>query len=245
MPYAGIVANSVDDSVGEILIYGNITDVKWEDTDVTPKEFKDEMDKLNDKKIINLYINSGGGGVFPGMAIYNILQRTKAETFAYVDGLAASIASVILQGAKNRIISKTSWAMIHNAMTIVWGNAKEMRRTADVLDKIEVGILEAYMGRTGMKKEELQAMMDAETWMTGEEAVAFGFADQLVESKDYLNCLMDDGSALINGQTFDLNKFRAFPKDQIPKKKPENKVTVPNYRDYEAQIALNTNISKF
>jgi ATP-dependent Clp protease, protease subunit len=242
MPY-GITTNSVDVVTGEILIYGDIVDAKWLDTDVTPKDFKDEMDKLNDKKIINVYINSGGGGVFPGMAIHNILKRAKAETFAFVDGIAASIASVILQGAKNRIVTKGSMVMIHNPSSVAWGDAGVLRKTADALDKVKEAIVSAYSDRTKMKEVELRAMMDEETWMTGEEAVTFGFADTLTDGKEYTNCIDLDGTAIFNGQKIDISKFRSFPKNSLPMKKVESNtqemiVAAPTYTDIEAQLQI-------
>jgi len=244
MPYGFDVVDKGED-VGEVLIYGAIADEKWYDTDVTPKDFKDEMDKLKGKKTINVFINSGGGGVFPGLAIHNILKRSQATVVGFVDGIAASIASVILQGCKKRVVTKDSLVMIHNPAAAVWGDAEDMRKAADALDKCKDSIVSTYKERVDTSEEEIRSMMDAETWMTGEEAVAFGFADVLEEGKGYTASLGENGKAIINGKEVEIGKFSAFPTDKLPKKvekTSENKPEiVVNFSIFEAQIALNSN----
>jgi ATP-dependent Clp endopeptidase proteolytic subunit ClpP len=242
MPYGIEVENKTEDEA-EVTIYGYITDQKWYDEDVTPADFKKTMDKLKNKKTVRVLINSGGGGVFAGLAIHNILKNHPANTIGVVQGIAASTASWILQACKNRIVPKNGFVMIHNPMSGAWGDAGELRKTADFLDKVKDSIVINYAERTKVKESEIRSMMDEETWMTGEEAVVFGFADQIDESTA-LNCISDGQKVTVNGQEIDVSKYRAFPKieNRTPKAEPE-KVEPIDYSRYENQILVNTNVS--
>lgn len=213
MPY-GIEIVNKDEDTADLLIYGYITDEKWYDEDVTPKEFKRELDKLKNKKSVNVRINSGGGGVFAGMAIYNMLKTFKGETNGIVDGIAASIASVILQGCKNRIVPKNGLVMIHNPSSVAIGDANAFRKEAEILDKVKDAIIATYTERSSLKENKIKKMMDDETWMTGEEAVSMGFADKVEELSNVKACLQD-GKMLVNGQEFDEKRYKSFPKDRI------------------------------
>lgn len=218
MPYGIEVINKAGDEA-DVTIYGYIADEKWYDEDVTPKDFKETMDKLKGMKKVNVLINSGGGGVFAGHAIYNIIKAHPAETVGHVQGIAASIASVILQGCKTRIVPKNGMVMIHNPATWVAGDAAEMRKTADFLDKIKDSIVATYADRTKVNEKEIRAMMDDETWMTGEDAVVFGFADELDE-KSAVNSVFQDGRPVINGQAIDPKLYRAFPAQLVKNETP-------------------------
>jgi ATP-dependent Clp protease protease subunit len=207
-----------DEDVGEITIYGIIQDRDFyqDGSIITPKFMKDELDKFKNKKRINVFFNSGGGGIFAGNTIYSNLVRHKAETWGYVDGVAASIASLVLQGCQNRVVTENSLIMIHDPIVGMMGyiDAKGCRKLADELDKCKDVIVPAYINRSHMKEEEIRAMMEAETWMTGEEAVEFGFADTLEKGKDFQNCIKD-GELFINGQMIDPSIYKAFPKSSI------------------------------
>lgn len=209
------IQNKKDDNeTGEVYLYGVITDEKWFDEDVTPTWFKDQIAKLKNLKNINLYINSPGGGVFAGMAIYNIINRLTADITAYIDGLAASIASVVAMAADKIIMPKNALMMIHNPMGCACGYAEDLRKEADLLDRVKVSIMSTYQDRTKKDEKKISAMMDAETWMTGEEAVKNGFADVLEEKKDIKACLTDK-KLVINGLEVDINAFKTFPKDRF------------------------------
>lgn len=242
MPYGFEIVDKTPD-VGEIVIYGAIADEKWFNSDVTPKEFKAEMDKLKDKKAINVYINSTGGGVWAGLAIHNILKRSTADTTAYVDGIAASIASVIMQGCKTRVVTKDSLVMIHKpAAGVGYANADELRRYAEVLDKCEDQIVSTYLERVSSAEADVRAMMGKETWMGGEEAVNLGFADLLTEGTHAENCLRPDGVAIINGRELDTKVFKAFPADKLPKKQEKPAEKPVDLSAFEAQIVHNRNL---
>ncbi len=139
--------------------------------DKAPSDVQDFLDQLDGVKKINVHINSGGGSVFGGIAIYNILKRYDAEITVYVEGLAASIASVIAMAGDRIVIPRNAQMMIHKPSSIVWGDANEMRKEADVLDGCQKVILNTYMrhAREGVTEEQINGLIDAETWKTGEE----------------------------------------------------------------------------
>ena len=147
---------------------------------VSAQSFVEEIKEYENKELA-IHINSLGGEVFEGMAIYSIIQRRKAKTTVYIEGIAASIASVIALAADEVIMSENSLLMIHNAWGGSSGDAKEMRKQADVLDKISNEIAEIYVKKTHLPYNEIERMMSEETWLTAEEAVALGFVDSISE----------------------------------------------------------------
>lgn len=144
---------------------------KYYPDDKAPSDVQDFLDQLDGVKKINVHINSGGGSVFGGIAIYNILKRYDAEITVYVEGLAASIASVIAMAGDRIVIPRNAQMMIHKPSSIVWGDADEMRKEADVLDGCQKVILNTYMrhAREGVTEEQINGLIDAETWKTGED----------------------------------------------------------------------------
>lgn len=144
---------------------------KYYPEDKAPKDVQDFLDQLDGVSKINVHINSGGGSVFGGIAIYNILKRHKAEITVYVEGVAASIASVIAMAGDKIIIPANAQMMIHKPSSITWGNADDMRKEADILDGCQKVILNTYMQHTkeGVTPEQINALIDAETWKNGEE----------------------------------------------------------------------------
>ncbi|MBJ6745211.1 Clp protease ClpP [Streptococcus sp. 121] len=132
-------------------------------------------------------INSGGGAVFAGSEIFTKLKAYEGKVTARVVGLAASAASVILMGADEVEISPTAQIMIHNAWSYVEGDADEMEAHASVLRGINKSIQSAYIAKTGLSEEELKDYMDAETWLTADEAVELGFADKVMFAEEQTN----------------------------------------------------------
>lgn len=132
-----------------------------------------------------LHINSGGGSVFEGIAIYNFLKTRNVTV--YVDGLAASIASVIAMAGKKIYMYKSTMMMIHNPVILTAGDSEEIKKTAGTLDQVKKAIVEAYAEKSGNKKTDIEALMDDETWMTADEAVKKGFADEVVKLKTVKN----------------------------------------------------------
>ena len=170
------------DGAAEIYIYGDIGD-DWYGG-VTDVEFAKELAALGDVDQIDVRINSAGGSVFQGFAIYSLLRAHKAEITVHVDGLAASIASVIAMAGDTVRLSDRAMMMIHNPWTITVGGAEQLRKDADLLDKLAGQIAGAYLDRVTIDADAVTAAMDAETWYTAAEAVEIGLADEtFAESK--------------------------------------------------------------
>lgn len=157
--------------------------------------------------------------MFAGQAIYSILKRHTAKKIVYVDGLAASSASLIAMAGDVVRMPVNAMMMIHNPWTIARGDSQAFRKLADDLDKIREAMIAAYQAKSGLSSEELTAIMDAETWFTAQEAVEKGFADEIEAAKQVAASL--DGRFLtVNGQKFDLGRFKNPPKEAfLPKVK--------------------------
>lgn len=155
-------------------------------SETSAKHFKEELDKLGNVSQINVYINSKGGDVGEGIGIYSQLMRHKAHKTAYIDGYACSIASVIPMACDEVVISPPATMMIHPAWSIAMGNAKQLRKVADDLDKITESTKQAYLHKSGGKinNAKLTALMEAETWLTAEECIKYGFADRLLDEAE-------------------------------------------------------------
>lgn len=165
-------------NAAEVLIYDEIG--LW---GVSAKDFVDEINEL-DVAHIDLRLNTPGGSVFDGNAIYNALKRHPASVTTHIDGLAASMGSVIALAGDEVRMAENALYMIHNPWTLAMGDAAEFRATATILDKLRDGIVTTYVQKTGKEPSELFAAMDAETWFTAEEAKAFGFVDEISGRKD-------------------------------------------------------------
>jgi ATP-dependent protease ClpP protease subunit len=150
---------------------------------VTVGDFKKELDAVKDAKAITLYLNSVGGDVFAAKAIYSLLAPMKERITVRTLGLAASAAAAIALVGKTHIMSEGAYFMIHNAWTFMLGNAAELRKTAGLLDAIDGDNAAIYQARSNKTIDEIKAMMAAETWLTAEEAVAMGFADEVEEAE--------------------------------------------------------------
>ncbi len=197
-------------AAGEVFIYGYIVGTKWFDDDVAPKALKDEIDALGDIETLYVRINSPGGSVFAGNAIYNILRRVDAEIIATIDGLAASAASVIAMAADKVVIAKNAQFMIHDPWTFAVGNSTELRKAADVLDTIQKGFVAVYKEKTGLSEDEIKNMLAEDTWMDAEEAKEKGFVDEIDGALEVAASLVGD-KLVVNGQEFDASIFGVLP----------------------------------
>ena len=165
-----------------INIYGDITSLPWFEGDVSANSLSKQLETLGDVSEISVYINSYGGEVAEGLAIYNALKRHKAKIKTYCDGFACSIASVIFMAGDERIMNESSLLMIHNAWNLAQGNAEQLRKQADDLDKINQGAINAYKSNSTLSEEEIKSLMDAESWILPEEAIEYGFATAIENS---------------------------------------------------------------
>lgn len=185
--------NKKTQNKGEIYIYGDIVSSKWDETDVTAVDFKNELNQLGDVSEIDVHINSAGGNVFEGHAIYNMLKMHKAKVNIYVDALAASIASVIAMSGDTIFMHKNSFMMIHNSWIMTLGNSKDLRQTADLLDKTDQSSNNAYLDKaTNLSEEELKQLLEAETWLTADEALEKGLADEILGASEIAASISKD-----------------------------------------------------
>lgn len=171
-----------NNDVAELYIYGDITSFKFFEDDVTAKNIIDEIKAIT-ASTINVYISSYGGEVQAGLAIYNALKRHSAKVRTICDGFACSIASVIFMAGEERIMNDSSLLMIHNAWSYCEGNAKELRKQADDLEKITQASIAAYKAHSTLSEEEIAEMMDNESWILPDEALAYGFATAIEKTK--------------------------------------------------------------
>jgi ATP-dependent Clp endopeptidase proteolytic subunit ClpP len=171
---------------GELYVYGDIVSEKWFEGDVAPADVVNLLNEMASLQVsdIDVYVNSMGGSVFAGTAIYSALKRHPAAINVQVDGIAASIASVIAMAGDLISIADAGMIMVHSPWSVAMGNAAELRKQADVLDQVEVSMREAYINRTGIDEKQLAQMLADETWMTAKEAVELGFADEIVQVTD-------------------------------------------------------------
>jgi ATP-dependent Clp protease protease subunit len=233
--------NATKDKPAELALYGPISSESWWGDEVTPKQFKEDLDALGDVDELSVYINSDGGDVFAGQAIHSMLRRHKAKITVYVDGLAASIASVVAMAGDVIRMPRNAMMMIHNPWTIALGNAEDFRKMAEDLDKIRESIITTYQDKSGMDKDKIVELMDAETWLTAEEAVEYGLADELEETKAVAASL-DSGALVVNGQRMDLSRYKHPPQLAPEAHEPEAKQADNGLLSLcEHQIQINKN----
>ncbi|HAT2830157.1 TPA: Clp protease ClpP [Klebsiella oxytoca] len=156
---------------------------------VTAKSFVTELKALGDLSHIDLHINSPGGEVFEGIAIYNALKTTGAAITVHIDGVAASMASILAMVGNPVIMPENTMMMIHKPWGFAGGDANDLRDYANLLDQLETVMIPAYCNKTGKTEEEIAAMLADETWLTAAECVALGFADQTIPALIAMNCI--------------------------------------------------------
>jgi len=158
---------------------GTIAEESWFDDDVTPQLFKDEL--MADSGDITVWINSPGGDCVAAAQIYNMLMDYPGNVTVKIDGIAASAASVIAMAGTKVLMSPVSMLMIHNPMTVAFGDSGEMQKAIEMLGSVKDSIINAYEIKTGLSRAKLSHLMDAETWMDANKAVELGFADEIMK----------------------------------------------------------------
>ena len=170
------------DKTAEIVIYDEIGRSWWGEDTVSAKQFLDDLNALGDDVTkITLRVNSPGGDVFDGVAIHNAVKNHKATVTAHVDGIAASAASFIVMAADKIVMPSNSFMLIHGASGISWGNADDMRATADDLDRIDKSLTATYVARAGSTTAKVKALMKEDRLMDAGEAKDWGFTDEVTE----------------------------------------------------------------
>jgi ATP-dependent protease ClpP protease subunit len=211
------IENKKSDDVATIRIHDAIG--MWA---VTAQDFVRELNAI-EASTIHLHINSPGGDVFDGLTIYNALREHPAKVIVHVDALAASIASIIALAGDEVLMAKGSMYMIHNPFSVVIGDARDMRKMADTLEKIGGSLGGIYTDATGMSTEEVQVLMDDETWLTAQETVDMGFATRV----------KDEPSAKAS---FDLSVFNKVPAELVAQQNEPSEPEPKTIRDAERAL---------
>lgn len=188
-------------AAADVEIYAPIGE-NWYGDGLTAKRFRDDLKALGNVSEITVRINSPGGEVFDGFSIYNALKEHPAKVTVYIDGLAASIASVIAMAGDAVYMGDGAMFMVHSPWTIAMGDAGDMRQTADMLDKISVGLVDAYVAGTEQPRDVVEGWMAGETWFTRDEAIAAGLADGPTTTAA--------PAALLDRQALARERFHAF-----------------------------------
>lgn len=184
------IRQQADPSTLDLYIYGDVEPDGydfWTDeavrSETSANTFRAELDARPDVSQINIYINSYGGSVFEGTAIYNQLKRHPAHKTVYIDGFACSVASIIAMVGDEIVMPRNALMMVHNMWMCAQGNAAELRKAADDLDKINEAGRAAYLEKAGDKltPEMIAELEDGETWLTAEECISYGLADRYAD----------------------------------------------------------------
>ena len=217
-----ITENEEEDSA-EITMYGEVVKDRprgfWtgkEDTRlyIVLNEFLGDLDKVKNRSKVTVRINSPGGDLYAGLAIMNRLSELKGEVVTIVDGLAASAASIIMQGGKTRKMHKGSMVMVHGASLFLYGsyNKVKLDEASKQLNAANKAALEAYVQRTGLEKDEVEKLIAKTEWMTGQEAVDKGFADELIDTGSVTMSISEDKAyMMVNGVMIPTMGFETLP----------------------------------
>ena len=201
---------------------GTIAEESWFDDDVTPQLFKEEL--MAGSGDITVWINSPGGDCVAAAQIYNMLMDYPGNVTVKVDGIAASAASVIAMAGTTVLMSPVSMRMIHNPMTIAFGDSAEMQKAIEMLASVKDSIINAYEIKTGLSRAKLSHLMDAETWMDANKAVELGFADGILNRNAEATDMEVPAVSMLYSQAKVVNslkeklaaKCRIAPKPQAP-----------------------------
>lgn len=213
--------NQTETEERTLFLNGTIAEDSWFDDDVTPQLFKDELNSGTGN--ITVYINSYGGDCVAAAQIYNMLTNYNGKVTIKIDGIAASAASVIAMAGDKVLMSPVSVIMIHNPLTMVCGDHKEMEKAIDMLAEVKESIINAYEYKTGLSRAKLSHLMESETWMNANKAVELGFADGISEKEDnapLADAVMFSQRAVSNALMNKLNaryKPTAAKQAEIPK----------------------------
>ena len=169
------------DSERALELYGTIAEESWFDDDVTPQMFRDEL--FAGSGPVTVWLNSPGGDCVAASQIYSMLMDYKGDVTIKIDGIAASAASVIAMAGTKVLMAPTALMMIHNPITMAYGNHDDMQKAIEMLDEVKESIINAYEIKTNLSRAKLSHLMDTETWMNANKAIELGFADDILEDE--------------------------------------------------------------
>lgn len=202
-----IPVNRIGNSAAEVLLYDEIGQA-WNGEGITAKQFRADIEALGNVSEINVRINSVGGSIFDGLAIYNVLKNHPAKVNVHIDGVALSMASGVSQAGDRVSMASNGLFMLHNPQAFVAGDSETLRKQAEVLDTTREALAMAYANKSGKTKEDIMAMMHDETWMTAAEARSAGFVDEIAgESSSVTNSAFTDAFRVPVRHTLALANF--------------------------------------
>jgi ATP-dependent protease ClpP protease subunit len=241
------LTESESDSIGEtksdtaiMRIYEEIGEDFWTGTGISAKKFAKELSDMGDIKQLNVHINSLGGDCFTAQTIYNIIGDHPAHTTTYIDGVCASAATIIASAADEVVARQNTTYMIHNPWAICMGNAGDMRRAADDLDKLTVPIVGVYKTQVKgrIREAKIRTLMENETWMTADEAHDYGFVDK-VKGKIKPIARASASELICNGVMLNFAKYHYQNVPEYPmeeRKKEMSKENTPKVSDLTKEM---------
>ena len=223
--------NQADEGSERVLeLYGTIAETSWFDDDVTPQMFHDEL--FAGKGPVTVWLNSPGGDCIAASQIYTMLMDYKDDVTVKIDGIAASAASVIAMAGTRVLMAPTALMMIHNPMTMAYGNQADMEKAIEMLDEVKESIMNAYEIKTSLSRAKLSHLMDSETWMNANKAIELGFADDIL--KDSKKDAADIPAYAFSGKETEtrlMNKLTAHYKPRERGMTPAQAAAIPAVKD--------------
>ena len=227
--------NQADEGSERVLeLYGTIAETSWFDDDVTPQMFHDEL--FAGKGPVTVWLNSPGGDCIAASQIYTMLMDYQDDVTIKIDGIAASAASVIAMAGTKVLMAPTALMMIHNPMTMAYGNQADMEKAIEMLDEVKESIMNAYEIKTSLSRAKLSHLMDSETWMNANKAIELGFADDIL--KDSKKDAADIPAYAFSGKETEtrlMNKLTAHYKPKEKGMTPAQAAAIPAVKEIPAQ----------
>ena len=227
--------NQSDEGSERVLeLYGTIAETSWFDDDVTPQMFHDEL--FAGKGPVTVWLNSPGGDCIAASQIYTMLMDYQDDVTIKIDGIAASAASVIAMAGTKVLMAPTALMMIHNPMTMAYGNQADMEKAIEMLDEVKESIMNAYEIKTSLSRAKLSHLMDSETWMNANKAIELGFADDIL--KDSKKDAADIPAYAFSGKETEtrlMNKLTAHYKPKEKGMTPAQAAAIPAVKEIPAQ----------
>ena len=233
--------NQADEGSERVLeLYGTIAETSWFDDDVTPKMFHDEL--FAGKGPVTVWLNSPGGDCIAASQIYTMLMDYRDDVTIKIDGIAASAASVIAMAGTKVLMAPTALMMVHNPMTMAYGNHADMEKAIEMLDEVKESIINAYEIRTGMSRAKLSHLMDSETWMNAGKAIELGFADDILT--DTKKDAADIPAYAFSGKEVEMVLCNKISAHYCPKAKavtPAQAAAIPSFKEESADAGKTYN----
>lgn len=232
--------NAADGSEPELELYGYISEYSWFDDDVTPKMFKDDLNKFGQGGPITVRMNSYGGDVIAASVMNTIIREYPGRVTVQVDGIAASAATVVAVAGDVIRMQETAYFMIHDPLAIFFMammNIEEMSRMLDSLKAVKEGIVNAYETKTGLSRARLSTLMSNETWMDAQKALDLGFVDEIVRG-EAKQLDIPENAAVVNAIRRNYVNVPEFLLKQRQQEEPETATPEPSGENQQAMDKL-------